>query len=77
MQLFYVKYDTVLKYMISSNIEVPTRWTCDRVYFYLMIALHVSGIIITHFQDHKTTVTAASGNHYAIIDRIFTVKEYL
>jgi len=42
-----------------------------------MIALHVSGIIITHLQQHKTTVTTASGNRYTIIDRIFTVKEYL
>jgi len=60
-----------------SNIEVPTRCTCYRVYFYMMIALHVSGIIITHLQEHKTTVTTASGNHYTVIDRVFTVKEYL
>jgi len=29
-----------------------------------MIALHVSGIIITHLQEHKTTVTTASGNYH-------------
>ena len=29
--------------------------------FYLTTALHVSGIIITHLQEHKTTVTTASG----------------
>ena len=47
--------------------------------FYLTIALHVSGIIITHLQEHKTTVTTASGSRYTIKDRvnIFTVKEYL
>ena len=46
--------------------------------FYLTIALHASGIIITHFQEHKTTVTAASGNRYTVIELIFfTVKEYL
>jgi len=28
--------------------------------FYLTIALHVSGIIITHLQEHKTTVTTPS-----------------
>jgi hypothetical protein len=28
------------------------------------IVLHVSGIIITHLQEHKTTVTTASGNRY-------------
>jgi hypothetical protein len=47
--------------------------------FYLTIALHVSGIIITHHQEHKTTVTTASGNRYTVIERVkyFTVKEYL
>jgi hypothetical protein len=59
------------------NIEVPTTCTCYRVYFYLMIAPHVSGIIITNLQEHKTTVTTASGNHYTVIGRVFTVKEYL
>jgi len=32
--------------------------------FYLTIALHVSVIIITHLQEHKTTVATASGNRY-------------
>ena len=35
--------------------------------FYLTIALHVSGIIITHLQEHKTTVTTASGNRYTVL----------
>jgi len=38
--------------------------------FYLTIALRVSGIIITHLQEHKTTVTTASGNRYTVIDRV-------
>jgi hypothetical protein len=38
--------------------------------FYLTIALHVSGIIITHLQEHKTTVTTASGNRYIVTDRV-------
>jgi len=38
--------------------------------FYLTIALHVSGIIITHLQEHKTTVTTASGNCYIVTDRV-------
>jgi hypothetical protein len=29
--------------------------------FYLTTALHVSGVTITHLQEYKTTVTAASG----------------
>ena len=37
--------------------------------FYLTIAQHVSGIIITHLQEHKTTVTTASDNRYIVIDR--------
>ena len=27
--------------------------------FYLTTALHVSGVTITHLQEHKTTVTTA------------------
>jgi hypothetical protein len=37
--------------------------------FYLTIAPHVSGIIITHIQENKTTVTTVSGNRYTVIDR--------
>ena len=35
--------------------------------FYLTIALHVSGIIITHLQEHKKTVTTASGSLYTVL----------
>jgi len=38
--------------------------------FYLTTALHVSGITITHLQEHKMTVTTASGDHYTVIDRV-------
>ena len=45
--------------------------------FNLTTDLHVSGVTITHLQEHKTTVTTASGNHYTVIDRVkFTNKEY-
>ena len=48
-----------------------------QILFNLIIALHVSGITITHLQEHKTTVTTASGNRYTVIDRVkFTDKEY-
>jgi len=43
--------------------------------FYLTIALHVSGIIITHLQEHKTTVTTASGNCYTILFYVAIVEE--
>jgi hypothetical protein len=43
----------------------------------LTTALHVSGVTITHPQEHKTAVTTASGNRYNVIDRVkFTDKEY-
>jgi len=35
--------------------------------FYLTTALHVSGITITQLQEHKTTVTAVSGNGYPLL----------
>jgi len=46
--------------------------------FYLTIAVHVSGVTITHLLEHKTTVTTASGKLYTVIDRVkFPDKEYL
>jgi len=44
--------------------------------FYLTIALHVSGIIITHLQEHKTTVTTASGNRYTLLLSVAIVEEF-
>jgi hypothetical protein len=43
--------------------------------FYLMIALHVSGIIVTHLQEHKTTVTTASGNRHTVLLSAAIVEE--
>ena len=43
--------------------------------FYLTIALHVSGIIITHLQEHKTTVTKASGNRYTVLLSVAIVEQ--
>jgi hypothetical protein len=34
--------------------------------FYLTTALHISVVTITHLQEHKTTVTTASGNRYTV-----------
>ena len=44
--------------------------------FYLTTALHVSGVIITHLQEHKTTVTTASGNRYTILLSAAIVEEF-
>jgi len=35
--------------------------------FNLTTALRVSGITITHLQEHKTIVTTASGNGYQML----------
>jgi hypothetical protein len=35
--------------------------------FYLTTVLHVSDVTITHVQEHKTTVTTASGNRYTVL----------
>jgi hypothetical protein len=32
-----------------------------------MIALHVSDVTVTHLQEHKTTASTASGNHYTVL----------
>jgi hypothetical protein len=42
---------------------------------YLETALHVSGVIITHLQEHKTTVTTVSGNRYTILLSAAIVEE--
>jgi hypothetical protein len=34
--------------------------------FYLTIVLNVSDVTITHLQQHKTTVTTASGYRYIV-----------
>ena len=38
-------------------------------------SLHVSGIIITHLQEHKTTVITASGNRYTVLLSVAIVEE--
>jgi len=46
--------------------------------FYLTTALHVSGVTVTHLQEHKTTVTTASGNRFTVMYRVkFTDNEYI
>jgi hypothetical protein len=64
-----------MQHYTVSNTEVPTRCTCYRVYFYLTFTLRVSGIIVTHLQEHKTTVTTASGNRYTVLLSVSVVEE--
>jgi hypothetical protein len=35
--------------------------------FNITTALHVSGDTLIHLQEHKTTVTTASGNRYTLL----------
>ena len=44
--------------------------------FYLTTALHVSAVTITHLQEHKTTVTTASGNRYTVLLSAAVVEEF-
>jgi hypothetical protein len=43
--------------------------------FYLTTTRHVSGVNITHLQEHKTTVTTASGNRYTVLLSVAIVEE--
>jgi hypothetical protein len=43
--------------------------------FYLTTALHVSGVTITHLQEHKTTVTTTSANRYTVLLSAAIVEE--
>jgi hypothetical protein len=43
--------------------------------FYLTTALHGLGVTITHLQEHKTTVTTASGNRYTVLLSVAIVEE--
>jgi hypothetical protein len=43
--------------------------------FYLTTTIHVSGVTITHLQEHKTTVTTASGNRYTVLLSAAIVEE--
>jgi hypothetical protein len=43
--------------------------------FNLTTALHVSGVTITHLQEHKTTATSVSGNRYTVLLPAAIVEE--
>ena len=43
--------------------------------FYLTTALHISGVTITHLQEHKTTVTTVSGNRHTLLLSAAIVEE--
>ena len=43
--------------------------------FNLTTAVHVSGVIITHLQEHKITLTTASDNRYTVLLSAAIVEE--
>ena len=45
----------------------PNKMRMLQSLIYLRTALHVSGVTITQLQEHKTTVTTASGNRYTLL----------
>jgi len=44
-------------------------------FIYQTTALHVSGVTLTHLQEHKTTVTTASCNPYTLLLSAAVVEE--
>jgi hypothetical protein len=53
----------------------PNKMHMLQSLFYLITALHVSGVTITHLQEHETTVTTASGNRYTVLLSAAIVEE--
>jgi hypothetical protein len=47
----------------------------SQILYYLITALHISGVIITHFQEHETTVITTSGNYYTVLLPAANVEE--
>jgi hypothetical protein len=46
----------------------------SQILFYLTSTLNISDVIITHLQEHKTTLTTASGNRYTVIELNLLIK---
>ena len=53
----------------------PNKRHKSQSLFYLTTALHVSGVTITHLQEHKTTVTTESCNRYTVLLSAAIVEE--
>jgi hypothetical protein len=52
-----------------------TKLSNTQSLFYLTTALYVSGVTIAHRQEHKPTVTTASGNRYTVLFSAAIVEE--
>jgi hypothetical protein len=61
------------KYRLRILVYNPNKLHKSQSLFNLTTALHVSGVTITHLQEHKTTVTtASSGNRYTALSATTT-----
>ena len=70
----YIKFKQLyVIFQYSSIYIIPIRCTRHSL-FYLTTALYVSGVTITHLQEHKTTLTTALGNRYTVTDKFLLLK---
>jgi hypothetical protein len=62
----------ILKFMGPCNVIYFSIYNSNKMHksqilFNLTTARHVSGVTITHLQEHKTTVSIARGNRYTVL----------
>jgi len=78
----YIKLRIVKKFNI--HVSVPhnnilvynyNKMHMSQSLFYLTVVLHVSGVTITHLQEHKTTASTASGNRYTVLLSVAIVEK--
>jgi hypothetical protein len=55
------------KTVFSIQLYISNKMHKSQSGFNLATVLHVSGVTITHLQEHKTIVTTASGNRYTVL----------
>ena len=70
----------IQRYLQNTKVHYCLEYNSNKMHksrslFYLTPALHVSGVTINHLQEHKTTVTTASGNRYTVLLSAAIVEE--
>jgi hypothetical protein len=59
-------------HQVRDLFELNIKLRCHKVN---LTNLHVSGVTITHLQEHETIVTTASGNRYTVLLSAAIVEE--